>query len=242
MDKGVLTGCDHRQEYLLKWWWKNYSKHNDYPVTFCDFGMTPSARTWCQTKGNIVTQTTIPIQNLSEGIEKAPWIDSLFPLMWNHREAWFQKAFVQTQSPYNQTIWLDLDCEVKKNLLPLYELTQVGDGFAIAHYLDYETKLARSRNLIREGVKGVQAGVFAHRKDSPVIPAWIEWCKAKYTHDFSDETCLSHLLHEKDFNIVYMSRNFNWTTIEQANAQALILHHASATRKRNLLPLINFND
>lgn len=242
MDKGVLTGCDQRQEYLLKWWWKHYSKHNTYPVTFCDFGMSLSARKWCESKGNVIEQKTVPLKNLSKNVENAPWKDTLFPLMWNHREAWFQKAFAQLQSPYQNSIWLDLDCEVKKNLMPLYNMVQTGDGFAIAHYELSETEKAHKRKLIRSEVTGVQAGVFAYRKDSPVIPAWIDWCKANHSHDFSDESCLSHLLHEKNYDIAYMSRNFNWTQVEIANQQALILHHASATRKRNLLPRISFND
>lgn len=242
MDKGILTGCDERQEYLLKWWWNHYSKHNDYPVTFCDFGMTLSAKKWCESKGNVITQKSIPIQNLSQNIEHSPWKETLFPLMWNNRTSWFQKAFAQAQSPYNLSIWLDLDCEVVKNLHPCFDLIQEGDGFAICPYNATEKALALKRKILKEGTEGVQAGVFAYRKDSPVIPAWLQWCQDHHTQDFSEESCLSEMLKEKKYDIVYMSRNFNWTHVEQTNFQALVLHHASATRKRNLLLKISFND
>ncbi|MCB1106974.1 MAG: hypothetical protein KDK76_02640 [Chlamydiia bacterium] len=241
MDKGVLTGCDHRQEYLLKWWWKNYCQDNDFPVTFCDFGMSPSARAWCESKGNVITQHTIPISNINQGIEKAPWKETLFPLMWSNRHVWFQKAFAQEKSPFNQTIWIDLDCEVKKNVGSLFEMIEVGDGFAISFTAEEELKPYYERKLLEEGVKGVQTGVFAYTKNSPVIPAWINWCKANFPIDFTEETCLSHLLHKHPFKPTYFSRNYNWTTPEIKNPRALILHHASATRKRALLARIDFS-
>ncbi|WP_316355694.1 hypothetical protein [Candidatus Neptunichlamydia sp. REUL1] len=241
MDSGVLTGCDERQEYLLKWWWTNYSKHNTYPVTFCDFGMSPSAQNWCKSKGTLISQHSIPMSNLSEGIESAPWRDTLFPLLWSNRDVWFRKAFVQQKSPYTNSIWIDLDCEVKKDVGSLFEMIQIGDGFAISHTSEEETAPLHERKLLKEGTKGVQTGVFAYTNTSPIIPAWTKWCQDLYQIDFAEETCLSHLLHEKPYDIIYFSRNYNWTTPEIPNPHALILHHASATRKRNLLAKIGFN-
>ena len=74
--------------------------------------------------------------NLSEGIESAPWRDTLFPLLWNNRDVWFRKAFIQQKSPYAHSIWIDLDCEVKKDVSSLFEMIQVGDGFAISYTSD----------------------------------------------------------------------------------------------------------
>ena len=53
--EGVLTGCDESHEWMLKLWWNYYSQTNTYPVTFCDFGMSKSARLWCEKRGDIIT-------------------------------------------------------------------------------------------------------------------------------------------------------------------------------------------
>lgn len=48
---GVIIGCTQILERHLPWWWINYRLHNDNPVTFFDFGMSPPAKEWCKKKG-----------------------------------------------------------------------------------------------------------------------------------------------------------------------------------------------
>ncbi len=52
---GILTGCDQNQEWMLKWWWENYTACNQFPVTFVDFGMTASAKKWCEKHGTVTS-------------------------------------------------------------------------------------------------------------------------------------------------------------------------------------------
>ena len=53
-EDGVIVGSDANHEWLLVWWWENYSRFNSLPVAFVDFGMSPESRKWCQERGLIV--------------------------------------------------------------------------------------------------------------------------------------------------------------------------------------------
>ena len=101
MNQGVMTGCNESQENFLKPWFENYSKHNNYPVTFCDFGMSKEARTFCKQHGTLLKASA--------------------------------KIFALPKSPYENTIWTDINCEIKQTLCPLFEMTSVKDGFAISY-------------------------------------------------------------------------------------------------------------
>ena len=48
---GVVVGSDIGSEWMLEWWFNNYSKHNDFPVTFVDYGMSLEASRWCEERG-----------------------------------------------------------------------------------------------------------------------------------------------------------------------------------------------
>jgi len=95
--KGVLTGCNAEQEWMLKWWWGNYSKQNNYPVTFCDFGMSLGARKWCETKGNV-----LPFDPKSISTDKnhlAPWSDKVSLSTLNKRSVWFSNPSFSPNPP-----------------------------------------------------------------------------------------------------------------------------------------------
>lgn len=53
-DRGIIVGCDQGQEWLMSWWWSHYRKHNKYPVTFADFGLSDRARKWCSERGEVM--------------------------------------------------------------------------------------------------------------------------------------------------------------------------------------------
>ncbi len=155
-----MTGCEKSQEKFLKPWFENYTKHNDYPVTFCDFGMSEKAAAWCKQNGTLLKAKS--------------------------------KAFALPKSPYENTIWTDINCVIKQTIGPLFEMSQVKDGFAIS-YSQAQTPLS---------------GVIAFTQNSPVISSWQEWCiKNK---NGTDESNLSLLLKENAFQITQFSEKYHW--------------------------------
>ncbi|MCB1109773.1 MAG: hypothetical protein KDK64_02240 [Chlamydiia bacterium] len=239
MDKGVLTGCNAEQEWMLKWWWRNYSKHNDYPVTFCDFGMSPGAKNWCAERGTLLhfdPESLALKKNLS-----ANWAKQVSLSTWNKRALWFSKALILSKAPYEKSIWTDIDCEILKNLSSLFELVESKDGFAIAYDSEENAKLAKSNAFLDKSVPVLQAGVFAFKKNSPVIPAWIDYCLSHLETEASDQTAISHLQAQFSFDITILSNKYNWLTPEYPSPHIVINHHTGASRKRKLLAEMEWN-
>lgn len=172
MKKGVMTGCNQANENHLQSWLKHYSTHNSFPITFCDFGMSVSARTFCEKNGTVL---------------KATGKASALPL-----------------SPYDETIWTDIKCEVNAALAPLFEMAHVNDGFAISY-----SKENRPRS-----------GVMAFMKNSPVILNWHAWCiKNK---EVPDDMTLELLLKENNFHITRFSEKYYWVGTQKAPAHIAI--------------------
>ena len=94
--RGVLTGCDTTCEWMLKWWWNNYKRNNKYPVAFADFGMSDTARAFCDKIGTVV--------DITRSVKKN----------------WFKKPFAMLASPFKKVIWIDMDCDVRKDLVTLF--------------------------------------------------------------------------------------------------------------------------
>jgi hypothetical protein len=99
-DKGVVIGVDDNQEWMLKWWWDRYREHNDYPVLFADFGMSKLHKNWCEERGYVSSLITL------EG------------------HPWFRKPFGCLASCFKQSIWLDTDVEVRRNIEPLFSYAE----------------------------------------------------------------------------------------------------------------------
>ncbi|MCP5505500.1 MAG: hypothetical protein H7A38_01280 [Chlamydiales bacterium] len=172
MKKGVMTGCNQTNENHLQSWLEHYSKHNSFPVTFCDFGMSESGRAFCEKNGTVL---------------KATGKASALPL-----------------SPYDETIWTDINCEVNASLAPLFEMAQVKDGFAISY-----SKENRPRS-----------GVMAFTKNSPVIVNWHAWCiKNK---EVPDDKILELLLKENNFQLTQFSEKYYWIGVQKAPAHIAI--------------------
>lgn len=233
-----MTGCNAEQEWMLKWWWKHYSKHNDYPVTFCDFGMSPSAKRWCASKGKVLSfdPTTIPVTNHTH----SDWGTKASQSVWNRRAVWFAKALILKNTPYEKTVWTDLDCEVLKSIAPLFELAESKDGFAIAYDNEENAHLARKNKIIDSKTPMLQVGVLAFKKNSPIIPAWIDYCMQNLDTEISEQTALSHLQAKKPFDITILSNKYNWLVPENSSPHTVINHHTGASRKRKLLAEMEF--
>lgn len=100
---GVVVGCDRVSEWMLKWWYDNYKKHNNYPVLFVDFGMSDGMIAWCKNHGTILSS-------------RRPGI------------AWFNKPFALLLSSFARIIWTDIDCEIRGDLAPLFAYADKGVG------------------------------------------------------------------------------------------------------------------
>jgi hypothetical protein len=217
MTKGVLVGCDQNQEWMLEWWWSHYSEHNCYPVAFVDFGMSPEAKKRCQNKGhwialdaprNFVFPKSLIAQELIEEWEKIYGKE-----LWKGREKWFYKPFALQETPFDETIWVDLDCEIKGPLAPLFQKIHTHSKMALArdHHSDEEV---------------YNSGVIAYHKTSPLLALWTELCYRHNDRFLGDQDALTHLIHQEHIEVAELPSKYNWVIRDGINFEAIILHWA----------------
>jgi len=221
--QGILTGCDSHHEWMLKWWWNSYQKRNSYPVTFIDFGMTAAAKTWCETKGQVLSlnkNTAGPPPNCA----------SSFALI--KRQTWLSKPQALQRTPYEQTIWIDIDAEVKKPLAPLFNLCPE-DTFALCPELFFREEAEKNAGLIPKEAKSFNTGVIVYPVNAPILSLWA--AAAKQTTALGDQDLLSRLIYEKKIDVSLLPPTFNRIHPAVGESHDVIYHYASQMGQSTLL-------
>src|SRR6266404_4365778 len=114
--RGIIVGANQHCAWLLPWWWRHYARHNTYPVTFFDFGLSEDVIAWCRERGEVIRfnpdTIAMPAKEEIDPQNRAKWEMLYGEAIWSARQGWFCKPVACVQSPYEETLWLDLDCEV----------------------------------------------------------------------------------------------------------------------------------
>ncbi len=215
--QGVICGADQRMEHLLPWWWSRYSHSNQFPVTFCDFGMGEGAKKWCKEHGTLmpILPTVVCPQDKIKKTAASLWEKDYGPSLWKARPAWFCKPRACLLSPYKQSIWLDLDCEVTCSLTSLFD--HYGKHLCLAR--EYDTGAYNSGVL-----------VFSH--NDPLIALWAE-ASTHSTQCFSgDQQLLTHLIQTHTFPIEELPEEWNYRLSQGFSFQAKIYHWVGTAGKK----------
>lgn len=218
MKKGVLAGADRKVEWLLPWWWGYFSRYNKLPVAFFDFGMSEEKRAWCQERGEVI-EIPAPLVAPKELCSKAHvrrW-EKAHSQVWGARKGWFQKPLACLQTPFDISLWIDVDCEVAGPLERIFNYYDPAFDFGIA----LEPKSERERHYI------YNSGVLAFKKGSPALEKWAKICSEKNDRYICDQDALSALIREEIVTIQRFPQTFNWLMYCGVNTEALV-HHWSA--------------
>ncbi len=235
--RGVIVGCDAGSEWLLKWWWRHYTAHNSFPVVFFDFGMTQSARLFCEKKGEVFP-LSLP-KSFFHSAELFP-LPSCWPSHWKktvqrRRKLWFTKAFALLKTPFEETVWLDLDCQCRGLIQGLFSHCHKNKGFAVALDEPHTVECWKRFGLLLPHVVGYQAGVVAFRHGAPAISKWACHCLTYRNSEYSEQTALSHTIAKHRWKVSLLPSIYNWLTPEQENEEALIAHYGGDERKFHLI-------
>ncbi|HSX04364.1 MAG TPA: hypothetical protein VLG76_06520 [Rhabdochlamydiaceae bacterium] len=222
---GVIVGADRKIEWLLGFWWSHYKKHNMLPVTFVDFGMSPKAKKWCAARGSVVSlNMTVPIAPKSKIVSQVArqWEDVYGKQVWKLRQSWFKKPFALLQTPYERTLWLDLDCEVLGPLSELFDFC--GPQIALVRETEGAHLHEKEQNQLLEGEILYNSGVIIYQKNAPLIQRWAEAVSGQNGSFWSDQQLLSRLIYLEKFKIKELVPEYNWRMSQGINFQALIIH------------------
>lgn len=226
---GVIVASDDKQEWILKWWWDHYSKHNDAPVTFCDLGMSKSAHIWCASKGNVIPfslpKATIATQEEIPLDKQQFWENCNSKRIWDCRIQWMHKPFIILQSPYDRTIWIDIDCEVKASLSPLFPYCDHQDGVSMVH-------------MTLKGHTAINSGVVVAKRKAPAISYWAEAVLEKHGETMSDETAFIEAQKKHPIHIHPLPLEFNFLNFWKTDHPVNVYHHGGGAGKQEILKQI----
>ena len=228
MNKGIIVGCDHNQEWMLSWWWENYTCENKLPVVFADFGMTPVARKWCEERGEVITIAPLKVTPKEELAQElvSDWERDFNPTIWQRRAGWFNKPFALLAAPFEQGLWLDVDCEVLGNLEHIFDYIQPISGIALmAEHEQFQIKYQNAgRHLPGEVI--YNSGVIAYHRNSALLKKWADNC-VLHNHRFvTDQDVLTHLIFTEKHLIGELPEIYNWFIQLGININAKVIHWA----------------
>ncbi len=214
-EKGVVVGADSTLEWLLPWWWKNYSRYNTLPVAFADFGLSEQRRSWCQERGHLFTVPEVQLHPKTNVLE---WEKIYGPTFRQSRPHWFKKPSALLACPFKVGLWLDIDCEVCQPLESVFQ--ELGEApFALAR-----EKLTLEYN----------SGVLLFSNPSPLLHDWDELCRKHNDQFLGDQNALCHLLQTKKYSIRVLPPHYNWMMSQGINPAVVIAHWAGAWGKEHL--------
>jgi hypothetical protein len=216
MSRGILVGTDQTLAWLLPWWWKHYSRFNRYPVIFVDFGLSDEAVAWCRERGEVV-KLHLDRSFIASKADVCPdlaadWEHLYGKNVWEARQGWFCKPFAMLLSSFETTLWMDLDCEVRGSLEPLFD------------HLHPASDMSLISDPEREKI--YNSGVVLFRKHSRLLKEWAEQCLGKSDQCLGDDYVLSPLIESGAYSFQELPKEYHWMMRGELNLSALILHWA----------------
>lgn len=228
-EKGILCGCDEQQEWLLPWWWRGYSAHNAFPVTFIDLGMSQEARDFCKSLGELITIAVdgsfIQTKEELPAERVALWEAVYGPTLWPARLRWFKKPFALLYSTYRSTLWLDLDCEILGPLDPLFSACTLESQIALVREPATEHLSLFDHGILYNG------GVIAFSHGAPIILQWAACALKENSSYWSDDAMLSSLIHQRSTSVIELPAIYNWRLAQGVNINAIIHHWVGSAGK-----------
>lgn len=236
---GFIVGADSKQEWLLPWWWNNCRKYNNHEVVFVDFGMSSSAKEWCAARGEVIP-LSFPegVAAAKESIPQASitlW-ERLYSAnrLWSSRSAWFKKPAALLLTPFQRTLWTDLDCEIKQPLDSLFKNCR-----------DYEIGLVREPpyppekqsdldKVLPAGTQVYNTGVILYPHGSNIVQKWAEAIFTQTSAFPGNQFLLAYLLRENKSSICELPAIYNWRMRFGPNPEAAIIHWVSDGGKEHI--------
>lgn len=184
---GVIVGSDLTQEWALPWWWERYRAHNNYPVAFIDLGLSLQMKDWCRQRGQLILLKVVDFTEKVDPKLARGWEAFSGTQFWESRGAWFKKPFACLKSPFERTLWIDTDCEIRGSIKPLFSYASRPLGLAVV----------RDPFDLFKPYPTYNSGVLSFRTANPLLQEWADSCLELHPHFQGDQDVLAFFLSKK---------------------------------------------
>jgi len=192
--RGIIVGCDGKQEFLLPFFYLNLRLHSNLPITFFDFGMTAFGHDFCQKRGNIISIHDSLYEAKSSEYKEVK------------RLSWFKKPLACQMAPYDKNLWIDLDVLIRAPIDEVFDLLNAEKQIAITHEYDVDVSFLSTEISI---IPIYNSGFFAFFKNSPIVDSWIQISKKLKKTKIGDQDILSFDLYNRKNQIALLDPSYN---------------------------------
>ncbi len=208
-DKCVLTGCDAAHEWMLKWFYENYKKHNTFDLIVADFGnMSNNIKSWCSlNKIRIVTPTSATGKN------------------------WFKKPEAILMCEYKRILWIDSDCEILSSLSEHFEKTP-HDKIGLT--IDKHRADIRGNFKMKDAYA---SGLVVVNNGNNNIIKWASLSLNPKTT--GDQELLNAIIKNDPSIISILPPEFQWLRLDGNRKDVKVMHHTGPTGKQYIKSTIN---
>jgi hypothetical protein len=194
-DKAFLTGCDEKTEWMLPWFLENYSKWNNTPLIFANFGVSKDCLKAIKDKSK-----NNPIKHIVD--------------MTKHKEkGWFKKpkSMLDASELSEYTCWIDTDFEI------------LSDMSSVFNYVE-ENRLGMVEDKpwsARRGEVWHNSGIVAFKGTPLILHQWVGLVRTKPS--VGDQETLHEMLKEHPLQrmiyITSLPNEYNWLRIQLLDGQ-----------------------
>lgn len=164
---GILVGFDFHHEEMALYFLRRYHRFTKTPIAIADFGVTEKFK----------NEFLVPItEQKGTPLYRAP----IITVQAEGVKGWHLKPFAFAQSPFDRTMWMDVDIVIRKDpaqLLDQYKQGFVGsaDPYMPSAWLETpNTNAAPWTNFQVKPMTVIGTGCFVADTHSPLIS---EWCR-----------------------------------------------------------------
>jgi len=233
--KGVMVATDQNLEWMLPWWVYHFKKHSSLPIAFVDLGMSEEKKAFCEQHGTLISiePKQFPfdpnrIEELSNhGVFDISNLNQVLPT----RNAWLLKPFALLTSPFEKTLWIDIDCEVLQPIDPLF----LESGFVCMKESNDSLNFNIKRKMIPEMSAYYNSGIILYENRHPLLLAWVKEIEENSSYYLGDQDALSVIIKNFNYPIDTFPETCHRFYHEEIFDATLICHYCGIKGKKEVI-------
>lgn len=227
--KGALVAFNKTMQPLLLWWYKSLRKYSSLPIAFVGLGISENVKKWCKDHGyffdsekyvSFFKKKQVPAK------QKEKWFQFLKEDVTDIRPYWFTKPIAMMQTPFEKTLYLDIDCEIKASIDEIFFYSDKKNEIALCKDL-YEIISQKDKNQ-KEIL--FNSGVIIYKNKSEIIEKWAKLSLECYNNFLGDQDLLSHIIHKYKYNPKILPIFWNWHVALKEDKKIKIRHWGGSSK------------